>query len=203
MARFFANVRYPLIPNPHQRQTMFEQYIEDPDHVMDKVFLDDETYTKAIEAFIIVCTDAVIIDPVRRTFHLAKRRSKPAADVWWVIGGRRQAGEDPLHGIRRNFRRETGLDIGSEHFQMRCIFDMRWRDRRQAPQGKGSHNLSYTYSACLTPEQIRFASAHLEPREYYAELGLVEFDRERIMREGHPVIRALYDKVFPDIQRSM
>ncbi|MBI2436672.1 MAG: NUDIX domain-containing protein [Candidatus Magasanikbacteria bacterium] len=159
-------------------------------------FMRDEIYSAAIDNMIIVCTDTVIIDRQGQTFYLAKRSVRPMAGLWW-IGGRRNKGETPLEGMRRNFKREAGLGLPQERFSFVAMTEYLWQDRAQEPTEKGSHNLAHTFATELSPEELKIARKQLETREYDPLFGLQEFDRARLVEEDvHPVILDVYDLIF-------
>lgn len=160
-------------------------------------FMDEVVYTAAIENMVIVCTDTVIVNKRRETFYLAKRSVRPMAGLWW-IGGRRNKGETPSGGMRRNFRRETGLDLPASRFEFVAMTEYLWQDRAQEPVEKGSHNLAHTFAVELSAEELETARDELETREYDSTFGLQEFDRDRLIAEDvHPVILDVYDTIFP------
>ncbi len=160
-------------------------------------FMDDVTYAAMVDHTIIVCTDAVVVDPQRRTFFLARRVARPMKGLWW-IGGRRRKGETPQEAMCRNFLRETGLSLPSERFDLATIMEYLWQDREQEPSGRGSHNLAHQFTVCLTPTELATAAHNLDQREYDLGLGLQEFDRARLVTEhAHHAILDLYDTVFP------
>lgn len=173
-------------------------YREDLAHVMPQVRLSDDVYTQAIAGFIIVCVDAVIVDTERRTFWLAKRCIKPMDGIW-EIGGRRCADEEPRKAIRRNFLRETGIDVSEERFKFVTIAEHRWKDRQQEPQNIGCHNIVYQFMVELTSDERGIAATSLDEREYDKEFGLQEFNRERLVVEDvHPLLLDLYVAIFPE-----
>lgn len=145
---------------------------------------------------IIVCTDAVIINRDRRTIYLAKRAIKPMQGLWW-IGGRRLPGESAISSMQRCFKRETGLDIHSVHFTLVDIAEYLWKDRQQAPQDAGSHNLCHTFAVELSDTELEQAKSGLEKQEYEPRFGLREFSRTDLVRaKVHQVILDVYDKIF-------
>ena len=49
-------------------------------------YLDDITYVRVLDAMVIVCVDAVIVDTKKKIFYLATRRVDPIKGLW-MIGG--------------------------------------------------------------------------------------------------------------------
>lgn len=172
-------------------------YVENPEHRMVRVCLDEATYAEAITTFVIVCTDACIVNRARRTLWLARRAVKPMKGIWW-IGGRRFAGEKPAESMYRCFKRETGLDLPGNRFQFVLIAEYLWKDRQQEPQDEGSHNLAHTFAVELDAAELAQARTGLERGEYDRDFGLQEFTREQLVMAGaHSVIIDFYDAVFP------
>ena len=99
---------------------------------------------------------------------------------------------------RRNFKRETGLDLPSERFVFVTMTEYLWQDREQEPQGNGTQTLCHQFVIELTEEELGIARNGLEAREYEPGYGLQEFNRDRLVQEAvHPVIIDVYDTVFP------
>ena len=172
-------------------------YIEDPKHQRPKRFLDEETYAAAIEAFVIVSTDVVIINPHKRIIYLTRRCIKPMKG-WWIIGGRMFAGEMPEESMQRCFQRETSLNLSQERFQLVRFNRNIWKDRKQEPQEMGIDFLTYLFSVELTSEELEKASCSLDPSEYETNVGLQEFNLERLEKENaHPALIDLYKQLFP------
>lgn len=165
-------------------------------HQMSRKFLDDATYARAIEAFVIDCTDAVIVDRRERVFYLAKRVVLPMKGIW-VIGGRRFAGESLHESVRRRFRRETGLDLLKERFAYVVGQDIIWKDREQEPQDVGSHNFCHRFTVELTPEERDRAARSLEKKEYEQGFGLRKFTfADLVVANVHQSLIDLYDLIF-------
>lgn len=158
-------------------------------------FLPDEVYNAAMRSFVVVCTDAIIINKKEKAVYLAKRRIKPMKN-WWVIGGRSFTGELPEESIVRCFERETTLLLAGKRFKMLCINRYLWKDRQQEPQDIGSDNLAYTFAVELTEEEIRAVSMNLN-KEEYEDIGLEKFDLKRLRQEKiHPMIVLAYKQIF-------
>lgn len=161
-------------------------------------FLGDKEYADALEAFVLVCTDCILINQKCKTFYLAKRKSKPMSD-WWFIGGRSFAGEDELSSIHRCLKRETGLDINPERFRFITMKRYLFKDRQQEPQDKSCDSLCYIFAVFVTDKEIAMANANLDSEEYDTEIGFKEFGTEELANEGvFPAIIDLYEYVFPD-----
>lgn len=173
-------------------------YRED-NHRMERKFLSPEAYAEAIAAFVIDCTDAVIVDRAERTVYLAKRAVKPMRGIW-RIGGRRLAGESIEDSVRRCFKRETGLDLPADRFIYVAGQDFVWKDREQEPQHVGSHNFVHTFAVELTVEERNLAAASLERQEYERGFGLRRFTREDLVAANiHPSLIDFYDFIFPPV----
>lgn len=176
--------------------TLPKVYKENPNHRMKRVLLSEEVYSQAIEAFIIVCTDAVIVDSKRRTFWLAKRIIKPQPDIW-LIGGRRLAGEKPYESICRCFERETTLGFSEGHFSFVTIAEFIWKNRQQFPQEIGCHALSHIFKIELNDSERAICAAALDTNEYDKDFGLCEFNRQKLIEtKAHQLLIDLYDLIF-------
>ncbi len=170
-------------------------YTENPNHKLAAVRLSDEEYGRAIQALIILCVDAVIVNNERRTIYLTKRRTKPM-DGWWWIGGRRVFGKSAEESMVTNFARETGLKLSPDRFEFILRQEYVWKDREQEPQDVGSHNDSNVHTVTLTDEELASVNENLDQTEYDGT-GLVEFTREKLVEEQvHPAILGLYDAYF-------
>lgn len=163
---------------------------------MPQVYLSDEVYVKAMESLVIVCVDALFISHASRTIFLAKRLVDPLPGPW-IIGGRLFAGEREQDGVKRCVARETGVSIERDRFSLFCVNRYISPMRKQLPQEKGSDTMAYTFFVELVPDELEFASSHLDPREYDTEFGMQEFDRERLVKEGvRQSLLDMYDLAF-------
>lgn len=159
--------------------------------------MDDAAYAAMLDHTIIACTDAVILDPSRRGFWLARRVVDPMKGLWW-IGGRRMKGETPHEGMSRTFKRETGLDLPPERFHFRTVVEYLWASRVQEPHANGSHNLVHQFTVELSHAGRTRVASNLDAREYDRDFGLEFFDRARLIAaDAHPAILDLYYEVFP------
>lgn len=155
-----------------------------------------EMYSKFLDHFISVCTDVIIVDFTRKTCFLAKRISKPMSG-WWIMGGRMFAGENENEAIRRNFKRETSLDVEAKRFVFARMCRTLWKDRQQEPKDRGCDNLAYTFYVELTKEEREQVAENLDPKEYDPSFGLQEFDFARLTKENvHQEILDLYLQIF-------
>lgn len=169
-----------------------ELYIEKGFTGMGKVFLPDDEYARAIEAFIVTCADAIIVDRHAKKVYLPKRRSKPAQDLWWVIGGRRKTGITAREAMQEIFKRETSLNIPPERFAFIAVTEYFWNNRQQQPQDKGVHMQGFTFAVELTPEELIIVAQHLDSDEYYTKLGLRAFSLAELQDGSHhPAIAAI------------
>lgn len=175
-------------------------FVEDPNHSMQPVLLSRSIYQKAIEAFVIVCADVVLLNPERHTIFLTKRRHKPMNELW-IIGGRIMAGESEFAAIQRKFKHETSLEIEHSRFKFLTMVRYFCEDRQQEPQNRGSDNLSYTFTLELTPGELLTASRSLDPDEYDKSFGLKEFTREDLLAaKVNNAILYFYDLIFPETE---
>ncbi len=172
-------------------------YKEDPLFKMPRVFLPDEVYSQALDAFIIVCTDAAIIDKQNKLIYLAYRKALPAQG-WWVLGGRTYAGEPFEESVVRNVKRETGLELDPSRFNYVVTNRYNFPNRAQAPQDKGCDTMSFTFSIELGHEEISNMSQALDEKEYDISYGLKAFNYEQLVEaKVPPMILDLYKLIFP------
>ncbi|MEK7133491.1 MAG: hypothetical protein AAB804_00280 [Patescibacteria group bacterium] len=170
-------------------------YREDPHHRIPTGWLDDPTYAAAMTGFVIVCTDAMVIDRVRRTVWLADRTILPMKGLW-ILGGRRLPGEAIEASIQRCLEREARLTFARERFEYLTQNEYVWSTRQQEPRNVGSHNLADTFAIELTKDERDTVSRSLTPKEYKPG-GLREFDRQGLRdAKVHPALLDLYDLVF-------
>ncbi len=172
-------------------------YVESGFHIP-RIRLEDEEYGRSIQAHVVYCVDAAIVNRARRTMYLGKRVAKPLQG-WWIIGGRVLPGELEADAISRKFKQEAGIYIAPERF---CYIDtIRYMraGRAQPPQEYGSDAIGYTFAVELTDDELATASDNLDAAEYDTELGLVEFTRERLVTEGVDAAAIdIYDSIFKD-----
>lgn len=173
-------------------------YREDISVVLPRKFLEESVYAEGLEAFVLVCTDCLLINRARKTIYLAKRKSKPMSD-WWFIGGRVFIGEEEEAALLRCLKRETGLEISRERLRFQTMKRYIFKNRQQSPQDKGCDSLCYIFSIDVADEEIAVASASLDPEEYHTGIGLQEFDPKKLREENvFPAIIDLYESIFPD-----
>lgn len=159
-------------------------------------FLTDDAYAEAIQSFIIVCTDFVAVDRKRGVFYLAKRIVHSAEGIW-LFGGRQRAGETTRESCVRLAKRELGLSLSPASFEYVTMMEERWSWRKLEPHDAGCHTLSHIFCIELSKEEITFAAAHLDPKEYDTTFGIQEFDRARIVAEAvYPRLVYLFDTIF-------
>lgn len=171
-------------------------YIEDSSYQMPGRVWDDVSYSHALDMFVIVCVDALLVNRERKTIYLARRRAKPMQG-WWILGGRMRAGEQERDAMRRKFLQETSVDIEPLRFEFVYMNRYHWKDRQQEPQDRGMDSLAYTFAVELTEEELQKVSENLERREYETGSSLREFNRTELVQEHiHDAIIDLYDQVF-------
>lgn len=171
---YYSNKLYREVPN---------------DYKFKRVFLPDDVFAQARPAFIHDCTDIIPVNLEERRLYLAPRISQPMAGWWW-IGGRRFPGEAKNEAARRNFRRETKLDLPVERFQ-------------PVPWGShdlicpGIHYFIHAFFVDVAPEEVQHASQNLDEKEYDRSKGLSAFNGEDLKRLNiHPSIEDLYQALF-------
>ncbi len=171
-------------------------YKDLPDLELSSVYVSDDVYAQAIEAFIVVCADTLIINRTNKTVCLAKRKAKPC-DTWYMIGGRMRRGEREAQAAQRNINRETGLSLPEDRFTFWGLRRFWWKDRQQEPQDKGVDTLNYMFIVELSSDEITDAAGNLDEQEYERDLGLKEFTREDLISHTvHPVVLEICDSIF-------
>lgn len=166
------------------------------DHVISQKRLETEVYAEAMSSLIIVCADAVIISPESKTIYLAKRNVSPMQG-YWTIGGRRFAGEAAIDAVRRNLKRETGINADEARFSHITTLEAIWSDRKESPVNQGKHDIIQFFSIELSEQELRKANATLLPSEY-EQMSLKEFAYDDLLSMNvNRIIIELYLKVFP------
>lgn len=167
------------------------------DHVISQKRLPTEVYAEAMSSLIIVCADAVIISPESKTIYLAKRNVSPMQG-YWTIGGRRFAGEAAVEAVRRNLKRETGINADEARFSHITTLEAIWSDRKESPANQGKHDIIQFFSIELSEQELRKANATLLPSEYEA-MSLRPFTFQELLSHGvNPIMRHVYQTVFPE-----
>lgn len=175
-------------------------FVEDPDHVIQRYRLSDAEYAAAISGFVIYCVDVILIDRERKVFYLARRRSKPMGDRYWVIGGRVLVGQTAHEAVCSKLRGETQLTVAEERLEFVTCIEYRWKDRQQTPQDAGCHAFAQIFALEVSDEELATANSNLDPNEYHTEEGLRAFTRDDLVNEGtFESLVYLYDKVFETI----
>lgn len=172
-------------------------YKDNPNFRMENKLLSERTYAEAISRLIVVANDALIVNRRRRSIFLAKRISRPM-EGFWVIGGRRFAGEDAIRSMRRCFKKETSLDIEDVRFKFLTIVEFVWSERAQEPHNVGCHYVSYIFSVELNEKEREVVSENLDPREYDIDIRLKEFTYDELLNNGgiHDAILTYYNLMF-------
>ncbi len=156
--------------------------------------LTEEEYEKSLRAFVILCTDILIIDKNKKTIYLAKRKAKPM-NGWWFIGGRMYANETKEDSAIRCFKRETDILLQKEDLELVALIDHRFKDREQIPQEIGCHTVSYVF--IIDVEKINFEKVLLENNEYVEGSSFEEFDRQKLLDYGiFESMIDVYDTIF-------
>ena len=137
-------------------------------HQKPGTFMSDATYSEALDALVICCTDAVVLH--QGLWLIAKRAWEPQPD-WWVIGGRMRKGELIEQALQRNIRRELHLDIALD--RLRSIigyYNQIWDTRAQEPVKNGCHMFSIVTVIHLTSEE----KANIQLNEEYTDYQWID-----------------------------
>lgn len=172
-------------------------YKEDHDVKFDRVFLEEETYAKAIESLVLLCADTLIVNKNKRLVYLAHRKHKPQQG-WWFLGGRIFTGETEQSSAARCVERETVKSFPPEMFELVSINRYFFKDREQEPKNTPSDSLSFTFILNIEDAAtIQDMARHLNKDEYNVDLGIVAFDKEKLSSEKvHTAIIDIYDMLF-------
>lgn len=154
---------------------------------LEKKFMTESAYSKALRSLVIVCTDVLLVNRLNKTVYLAKRISKPMKDDWWLIGGRMYAGELPEESVSRCFKRETSVDIEKNRFKFVALNRYFFKDRQQTPQNIGCDSLCYTFVLELSKEELNKVS--LDSNEYQG--GIREFEFTTIKKINEAIFNLL------------
>lgn len=138
------------------------------------LFLEEQEYGRAIEAFPRACSDIIAIDPATKSLLLLKRRH-PAAPGVWCFGGGQKMGETPSEAAVRILGREAGLELTADDLQFLQFSVMFWASRNPAPQDRGEHVVLFTYVFVPNPEEIATISTSLDLEEYDREHGVQSY----------------------------
>ena len=158
-----------------------------------------DAFKKGLERFIAVCADAVPVNLARKTFWMPTRIPDSHCPGLWMFGGQRTAFSPSITGaLSAIIKAETGLDIDPE----RLIFAMSTEQihdvRAQDPADAGIHVKIDAHYFEITEEEIK--AVVLSPKEYVAELGLLEYDRKGLegLTDHHlqPYLLDLHKAIF-------
>ena len=152
---------------------------------MQPSYLPDDEYAKALDTFVIVCVDIVIIDP-NGQIVLGKRQQEPHSD-WWIIGGRMRAGETFETTASRSVLREVGIDIAPSSFKLVNFYNQIWDTKAQGEGG--CHTLSVTLQCRITDEQVGMIRLNQE----YADMKWISPNEilSANVSEYHPILRQM------------
>lgn len=176
-----------------------KRYLEEPRRQFGGILSDNE-YAKAMQTFILVCTDFVPIDRNNRTIYLAKRSVHSSKGIW-RFGGRQRAGEMTREACTRLAKRELDIEIQPERFAYFLTTEDVWAWRKQEPQNAGGHNLIHIFSVECTHEELMHAATHLDKDEYDAPFGIQSFNRGQLIAANvRPQLVDMYDTLFPQLE---
>mmetsp|Transcript_168385 Transcript_168385/g.540981 ORF Transcript_168385/g.540981 Transcript_168385/m.540981 type:complete len:252 (+) Transcript_168385:42-797(+) len=147
-------------------------------------FLEDAEYGRALDALVKAVSDVLVVSPDDSQVFLGRRKVEPQPD-WWYIGGRAKPGETPEQAAVRNIRRELGLELPIERFEVIANYSFVWHTRAQAPVDNGTADISTVHSLVLRPEEVGVVK--LDEKEY---LDAKWFAAEEVLSgEFHPALK--------------
>ena len=107
-----------------------------------QTWLEREDYRKMLRAMPVVSVDLVIYDEAGRIL-LGRRNNRPAADSWFVPGGRLLKGEDIASAVRRISMQELGIEM--DHERVLGVYHQRYPDNF-ADDSFDSHYVTFPVS---------------------------------------------------------
>jgi ADP-ribose pyrophosphatase YjhB (NUDIX family) len=169
----------------------------DPGFHIESRRVPDDVFAVAMTSFVIACVDVVLIDRPRRKMYLAKRCIEPACGLWWVLGGRRYAGESIYDAAIRHLKADADLSVDPGDLHYVCQNEYRWARREQEPKEIGIHVIADIVALHVSVEELSHAAAHLRPDEYDTQSGFREFNFLRLMEENaHTAMGDLHARIF-------
>lgn len=162
--------------------------------VFEKVFFDNEIYTKIVAGLPIACVD-VVPHNGKDAIYLAKRSIYPQKD-WWIFGGRLTTVDETLYsGMQRKFTLETGNEFEIARFQFLDVNTYRWL--RVAQGDFPGMNIAVTFAVEITHEERQSIENGLTPKEYEKDQGVQPFTVKRLVDENcHPALIDLHRSIF-------
>ncbi|KAL7525547.1 hypothetical protein ACHAXR_001051 [Thalassiosira sp. AJA248-18] len=117
-----------------------------------RTFLPDDQYGVALDNLVKGCTDILLLNPDGTHIFTGKRCVQPQPD-WWFMGGRMFPGETPIQSGQRLLKRELGLEIESERFNVVCAQAFAFGMREQEPKDHGTTDTQFCYKVQLKDEE--------------------------------------------------
>ncbi len=153
--------------------------------------LSNEEYNRAMQKFIKVCHDVVVIDE-RGQWLLARRRADKATPGLWFIGGQMKPFFTSEESLRLVFARETGLNLECDRF----TFILENRYYIAATEADPAHDaLCKVYTVTLSDDEI--ARVRLDPHEYDSG-GLVPIDESHMLE-----LNEFKREIFSDFRKRV
>jgi len=159
------------------------------------IFLDEETYSKALDSLVIACVDIVLLNDSK--IFLAKRKRHPQKD-WWIVGGRMSPGESIEQTAQRNSKRELNLELAPNRFKFLTVFSAVWDKRAHKPSENGSHTISIVETIEVTKDETELISINDE----YEEFKWL-YPKEIIEGDYHPAIKECATRILEKANRGV
>ncbi|KAL7457965.1 hypothetical protein ACHAWC_009976 [Mediolabrus comicus] len=113
-----------------------------------RTFLPDDQYGVALDNLVKGCTDILLLNPSGTHIFTGRRCVQPQPD-WWFMGGRMFPGETPIESGQRLLKRELGLDITKDRFDVVCAQAFAFGMREQEPKEHGTTDAQFCYKVQL------------------------------------------------------
>lgn len=117
-------------------------------------FLDQDTYSMALDNLVIACVDIALIYDDRML--IGKRLYHPLKD-WYIVGGRLRAGEKPQIAASRHIFETLGLQIKDcdvQRYKYIMNFYGAWAKRAHPPSSNGTHTHSSVYAIRISNQEM-------------------------------------------------
>jgi colanic acid biosynthesis protein WcaH len=135
------------------------------------MLIPEYTYRKVQLSLPILCVDLLV--RYQGKYLLIKRKEQPMKDVFWVIGGRVEKGEDLKRAAFRKLKQETGLTARSRDMHMVGIYEDTYEESSLGRIPGGYHTVAVVFEVFV--DSIEW----LKLDDTSSEWGLFERPPER------------------------
>lgn len=146
-----------------------------------------EAYQQIVQVLPICCVDILVYNPAQKKYLMVWRTSFPAANMWWLPGGRLFKGESFFSCAERKCREELGITIQpvAQLGTYSTYFE-------KSAWGCPTHTINTVILACITADNnaIYLDGAHKSYR-------WVDIDT----RPEDPYLAAVYDDAIEQLRQ--